>query len=46
MPQSVGAPNLGFLIVLGLIGLIITLFFSFVPVGLWISSLAANVRVH
>lgn len=45
MPQSVGAPNLGFLIVLGLIGLILVLFFSFVPVGLWVSSLAANVRV-
>ena len=35
----------GFLIVIGLIGLAIVFFFSFVPVGLWISSLAANVKV-
>lgn len=31
--------------VIGIIGLVIVLFFSFVPVGLWISSLAANVKV-
>lgn len=33
------------LVIIGIIGLLIILFFSFVPVGLWISSLAANVRV-
>ena len=37
--------NLGFVILLGLIILAVTLFFSFVPVGLWISALAANVKV-
>ncbi len=40
MPQVVGM-----LIIIGVIGLVIVLFFSFVPVGLWISSLAANVKV-
>lgn len=35
----------GIIILIGVIGLFIILFFSFVPVGLWISSLAANVRV-
>jgi uncharacterized protein YqfA (UPF0365 family) len=30
---------------LGMIGLLIVLFFVFVPVGLWISSLAANVKI-
>lgn len=38
-------PEITLVIVLGIIGLIIVLFFSFVPVGLWISSLAANVKV-
>ncbi len=33
------------IIIIGIICLGIILFFSFVPVGLWISSLAANVRV-
>lgn len=33
------------IILIGVIGLFIVLFFSFVPVGLWISSLAANVKV-
>lgn len=33
------------LVIIGVIGLAIVLFFSFVPVGLWISSLAANVKV-
>lgn len=33
------------LVIIGIIGLVIILFFSFVPVGLWISSLAANVKV-
>lgn len=40
MPETVG-----FIILIGIIGLIIVLFFCFVPIGLWISSLAANVRV-
>ncbi len=35
----------GMLVLIGIIGLGIVLFFSFIPVGLWISSLAANVRV-
>lgn len=33
------------IIILGVIGLIVLLFFSFIPVGLWISSMAANVKV-
>ena len=33
------------IILIGVIGLLIVLFFVFVPVGLWISSLAANVKV-
>lgn len=37
--------TVGMVILIGLISLGIILFFSFVPVGLWISSLAANVRV-
>ncbi len=37
--------NLGFIILLGVIVLLVLLFFSFVPVGLWISALAANVKV-
>jgi uncharacterized protein YqfA (UPF0365 family) len=37
--------TIGLLIIIGVIGLAVVLFFSFVPVGLWISSLAANVRV-
>jgi uncharacterized protein YqfA (UPF0365 family) len=40
MPETIGL-----LIIIGIIGLLIVLFFSFVPVGLWISSLAANVKV-
>lgn len=40
-----GTGTIGMLIVIGVIGLVIVLFFSFVPVGLWISSLAANVKV-
>lgn len=35
----------GLVIIIGIIGLFIVMFFSFVPVGLWISCLAANVRV-
>ena len=35
----------GMIITVGIIGLVVVLFFGFVPVGLWISSLAANVRV-
>ncbi len=41
MPET----TIGFIIIIGVIVLGILLFFSFVPVGLWISSLAANVRV-
>jgi uncharacterized protein YqfA (UPF0365 family) len=37
--------TIGLVILIGLISLVIVLFFTFVPVGLWISSLAANVRV-
>lgn len=37
--------NVGILILIGVLFLAIILFFSFVPVGLWISSLAANVKV-
>lgn len=37
--------EIGFIVLIGMIGLLIVLFFVFVPVGLWISSLAANVRV-
>ena len=37
--------TVGFLVIIGVISLAIVLFFSFVPVGLWISSLAANVKV-
>lgn len=40
MPETIGL-----IILVGVIGLLIVLFFSFVPVGLWISSLAANVKV-
>jgi len=40
MPQGYGM-----VIIIGLICLAIVIFFSFVPVGLWISSLAANVKV-
>lgn len=38
-------PTIAALVLIGIIGLAIILFFSFVPVGLWISSLAANVKV-
>jgi len=38
-------PTIVALVIAGVIGLIVILFFSFVPVGLWISSLAANVKV-
>lgn len=37
--------TLGLIVLIGVIGLLIVLFFSFVPVGLWVSSLAANVKV-
>ncbi|MDY3919903.1 MAG: flotillin-like protein FloA [Candidatus Limivivens sp.] len=37
--------NILWIVLLGIIGLLIILFFVFVPVGLWVSSLAANVRV-
>ena len=31
--------------IIGIIGLLIVLFFIFVPIGLWISSMAANVKI-
>ncbi len=34
-----------YLIILGVVVTLLAIFFSFVPVGLWISALAANVRV-
>lgn len=37
--------EIGYIILIGIIGLLVVLFFVFVPVGLWISSLAANVKV-
>lgn len=37
--------EIGLIVLIGIIGLLIVLFFVFVPVGLWISSLAANVKV-
>lgn len=37
--------NIGWIILIGIIGLLIILFFVFVPVGLWVSSLAANVKI-
>ena len=37
--------NIAVSILIGIIGLLIVLFFVFVPVGLWISSLAANVKI-
>ena len=43
--SSVLANNIGWIVLLGVIGLLIVLFFVFVPVGLWVSSLAANVKI-
>jgi uncharacterized protein YqfA (UPF0365 family) len=37
--------HIGFIIIIGALVLFFALFFSFVPVGLWISALAANVKV-
>lgn len=37
--------NILWIVLLGLIGLLVVLFFVFVPVGLWVSSLAANVKI-
>ncbi len=37
--------NIIWIVLLGIVGLLIILFFVFVPVGLWVSSLAANVRI-
>lgn len=33
------------IVLIGIVGLLVVMFFVFVPVGLWISSLAANVRI-
>ena len=35
----------GKIVLLGIICLLVVLFFVFVPVGLWISAVAANVKV-
>ncbi|MDY2595175.1 MAG: flotillin-like protein FloA [Oliverpabstia sp.] len=37
--------NILLIAVLGILGLLVVLFFVFVPVGLWVSSLAANVKI-
>lgn len=37
--------NILLIAVLGILGLLVILFFVFVPVGLWVSSLAANVKI-
>lgn len=37
--------NIGYIILFGVIALLVVLFFVFVPVGLWISSLASNVKI-
>lgn len=37
--------TIGLIVLIGIVGLLIVLFFVFVPVGLWISSLASNVKV-
>ncbi len=37
--------NIVWIVLLGIVGLLVVLFFVFVPVGLWVSSLAANVKV-
>lgn len=37
--------TIGLIILIGVISLLLVLFFTFVPVGLWISSMAANVKV-
>ncbi|MDO5423819.1 MAG: flotillin-like protein FloA [Eubacteriales bacterium] len=37
--------NIWWIVLLCIIGLLVILFFTFVPVGLWVSSLAANVKV-
>lgn len=36
---------IGWICLVGVIALLVVLFFTFVPVGLWVSSLAANVKV-
>lgn len=36
---------IGYIILFGVIALLVVLFFMFVPVGLWISSLASNVKI-
>ena len=43
--SNVLANNIGWIVLLGIIGLLIVLFFVFVTVGLWVSSLAANVKI-
>lgn len=43
--NSMSMGSITWIVILGIIGLLIVLFFAFVPVGLWVSSLAANVRI-
>lgn len=43
--MEINMNDIGLIIIIGVICLAIVLFFSFVPVGLWISSIAANVKV-
>ena len=43
--SNVLANNIGWIVLLGIIGLLIVLFFVFVPVWLCVSSLAANVKI-
>lgn len=37
--------NIHWIVLIGIIALLIVLFFAVVPVGLWVSSLAANVKI-
>lgn len=39
------ANNIHWIVLIGIIALLIVLFFAVVPVGLWVSSLAANVKI-
>lgn len=43
--NSMSMGSITWIVILGIIGLLIVLFFAFIPVGLWVSSLAANVRI-
>lgn len=43
--SGVDGISVGSIIIVGVVALLIILFFSFVPVGLWISALASNVKI-